>query len=345
MMSFCVVPWSTAASTPFSSAVDDVERQQPRGGRVDRHRRVHPVERDAVEQRAHVALVGDRARRPCRPRRGPARGRRRSPSASAGRRRSRAPSAPWRGCRGRARWTWPRSSGPRTSASSRACRARAGGGSCGDCPASGITPRHARDRHPAPRHATGDRLLGGRRRARSTRARSRRERPLLEALDGEVAARDPAHAHPLRPRGRDRRAVRRWPDVPVYVHERGARHMADPGAARGQRRAALRRGGRPARALWGEVVAGARGEPPRAHAAARPCSTTSASSTRPATPRTTSPTCTSRAAWRSSATSPASRIPPSRATSSRRRRRPTSTSRPGTARSTSSQAGSRRRSR
>src|ERR1700759_2246456 len=22
--------------------------------------------------------------------------------------------------------------------------------------------------------------------------------------------------------------VRRWPDLPVYVHERGARHMADP---------------------------------------------------------------------------------------------------------------------
>ena len=39
---------------------DDVERQQPRRGRVDRHRRVHPVERDAVEQRVHVALVRDR---------------------------------------------------------------------------------------------------------------------------------------------------------------------------------------------------------------------------------------------------------------------------------------------
>ena len=39
---------------------DDVERQQPRRGRVDRHRRVHLVERDAVQQRGHVALVGDR---------------------------------------------------------------------------------------------------------------------------------------------------------------------------------------------------------------------------------------------------------------------------------------------
>ena len=38
----------------------DVERQQPRGRRVDRHRRVHLAERDAVEQRAHVADVRDR---------------------------------------------------------------------------------------------------------------------------------------------------------------------------------------------------------------------------------------------------------------------------------------------
>ena len=37
----------------------DVERQQPRGRRVDRHRRVHAVERDAVQQRVHVALVRD----------------------------------------------------------------------------------------------------------------------------------------------------------------------------------------------------------------------------------------------------------------------------------------------
>ncbi len=37
---------------------DDVEGQQPGGRRVDRHRRVHRVERDAVEQRVHVALVG-----------------------------------------------------------------------------------------------------------------------------------------------------------------------------------------------------------------------------------------------------------------------------------------------
>ncbi len=39
---------------------DDVERQQPGGRRVDRHRRVHRVQRDAVHERAHVAPVGDR---------------------------------------------------------------------------------------------------------------------------------------------------------------------------------------------------------------------------------------------------------------------------------------------
>ena len=39
---------------------DDVQRQQPGGRRVDRHRRVHLVQRDAVHQRGHVAAVGDR---------------------------------------------------------------------------------------------------------------------------------------------------------------------------------------------------------------------------------------------------------------------------------------------
>ena len=39
---------------------DDVERQQPGRRGVDRHRCVHPVQRDLVEQRRHVAPVGDR---------------------------------------------------------------------------------------------------------------------------------------------------------------------------------------------------------------------------------------------------------------------------------------------
>ena len=38
----------------------DVQRQQPGRRRVDRHRRVHLAERDAVQQLVHVALVGDR---------------------------------------------------------------------------------------------------------------------------------------------------------------------------------------------------------------------------------------------------------------------------------------------
>jgi hypothetical protein len=32
-----------------------VQRQEPHRGGVDRHRRVHPLERDAVEQHVHVA--------------------------------------------------------------------------------------------------------------------------------------------------------------------------------------------------------------------------------------------------------------------------------------------------
>ena len=39
---------------------DDVEREQPGGRGVDRHRRVHLVEWDAVQQGRHVALVGHR---------------------------------------------------------------------------------------------------------------------------------------------------------------------------------------------------------------------------------------------------------------------------------------------
>ena len=38
----------------------DVEREQPRRRRVDRHRGVHVAERDVVEQRAHVAEMRDR---------------------------------------------------------------------------------------------------------------------------------------------------------------------------------------------------------------------------------------------------------------------------------------------
>ena len=76
----------------------DVEAQQPGGGGVDRHRGVHLVERDAVEQRRACRPCGRSRRRPCRPRRGRGGGRGHSRSASAGRRRPRGRSGPWPGC-------------------------------------------------------------------------------------------------------------------------------------------------------------------------------------------------------------------------------------------------------
>ena len=45
---------------PLVFGGDDVEGQQPGGGGVDRHRGVHLVQRDVLEQGPHVALVGDR---------------------------------------------------------------------------------------------------------------------------------------------------------------------------------------------------------------------------------------------------------------------------------------------
>ena len=60
MMSFWVVPLSLRALDAVLLGDGDVEAEQPGGGRVDRHRGVHLVERDAVEELVHVALVGDR---------------------------------------------------------------------------------------------------------------------------------------------------------------------------------------------------------------------------------------------------------------------------------------------
>ena len=111
-MSFCVVPCSSPRGDAVALRDRDVQREQPRRRRVDRHRRVHLVERDALEQRVHVGDRARSARRPCRPRRRRAGGRRRSRSAWAGRTRSTAPSAPWRGSAGTARSTRARSSAP-----------------------------------------------------------------------------------------------------------------------------------------------------------------------------------------------------------------------------------------
>jgi hypothetical protein len=60
MMSFCVVPRSCAAVGAAPSASGDIERQQPRRRRVDRHRRVHLLQRQLVEEHIHVAEMGNR---------------------------------------------------------------------------------------------------------------------------------------------------------------------------------------------------------------------------------------------------------------------------------------------
>ena len=73
---------------------------------------------------------------------------------------------------------------------------------------------------------------------------------LIEALDGE----EPravllTHIH-LDHAGASGSMVRRWPELPVYVHERGARHLADP--SRLLASAGLLYGDQMER-LWGEV--------------------------------------------------------------------------------------------
>ena len=310
---------------------DDVEREQPRRRRVDRHRRVHAVERDAVEQRAHVALVARSARRPCRPRRARARGRRRSPSASAGRRRSRARSAPWPGCGGTARSSARPSSAPRTSASSRACRGS------GRRWVMGRFSRIGYDSAPC---------------ARSTRGTSGVDKVIccwevdgvlvdpgpestletvLEALGGEAPRARPAHPHPLRPRRRERaRSCAAGPTCRSTSTSAARAHMVAPGAARGQRRAAVRRRGGAAAAV-GRGRAGAGGATCTVLTRRRDaCSATSASSTRPGhashhVSYLHEPTGTAFVGDVAGV-----RIPPARATCSRRRRRPTSTSRRGT---------------
>ena len=171
MMSFCVVPWRAAGVDAGLLRGDDVEREQPRGRRVDRHRRVHAVERDAVEQRPHVALVADRhadladlaarelvvgvVARLGRQVEGD--GEPRLPLGEV---------AAVELVRADGRGV-PRV-GPHHPGLVRLGQAVGHGG---DCPASGITPRHARDRHPAPRPRQGHLLLGGRRRARRPRPR------------------------------------------------------------------------------------------------------------------------------------------------------------------------------
>ena len=126
MMSFCVVPPSWSSVDALLLGRDDVERQQPGRRRVDRHRRVHLVERDAVHQLRHVAAVGDRHADLADLAAGELVVGVVAGLGRAGRRRPRGRSGPWRGCRGTARWTSRRWSAPRRSASSRAGRAGPG---------------------------------------------------------------------------------------------------------------------------------------------------------------------------------------------------------------------------
>ena len=301
---------------------DDVERQQPGGRRVDRHRRVHLAERDAVQQRVHVALVGDRARRPCRPRRGRARGRGRSRSASAGRTRSTARSGPWRGSSGTARWSaWRRMTRvgahhPRAVALGKAvlhrsdCMVRARGRPL-SARSTSSTPASP-GRSAATRSAT----------CSSTPARrSATARCWRSCGDVEPRAVLLTHIH-LDHAGATGALVRRWPDLQVWVHERGAPHIIDPSKLVASADAHLRRRhgaavGRDRRRPRGERARAQRGgRSTRARAGA--------GSTRPATRRTTCSTCTRTAARRSPATSPACGSTTARCC--RRRRRRTSTS-------------------
>ena len=79
------------------------------------------------------------------------------------------------------------------------------------------------------------------------------EETLLAALDGlEPRALLLTHIH-FDHAGATGALVRRWPDLPVYVHERGAPHMVDPArlvASAGR----LYGGDEGLRALWGEMV-------------------------------------------------------------------------------------------
>ncbi len=79
------------------------------------------------------------------------------------------------------------------------------------------------------------------------------EETLLAALDGQVPrALLLTHIH-FDHAGAAGALVRRWPELPVYVHERGAKHMADP--SRLVSSAARLYGGEEGlRRTWGEVV-------------------------------------------------------------------------------------------
>ena len=278
---------------------DDVERQQPRRRRVDRHRRVHLVERDAVQQRVHVALVRDRhadladlAARELVV--GVVAGLRRQVEGD------REPGlALGQVAAGTARWTASRSNGRRRCASSTGGRAVRDGAPCW---VSSQRVRAIDVKHLGREHVICCWEVDG---VLVDPGPQSCEDTLLAAL-GDAASRRRlllTHIH-FDHAGATGALVRRWPDLPVYVHERGAPHLADPEKLVAS--AARLYGGEEGLArLWGEVVPvpeeNLKVLDRRRDASRAP----SASSTRPATPPTTSATCTRRAGRRSSATSPA----------------------------------------
>ena len=249
MMSFWVVPWSGVRVDAVLLGHGHVEREQPRGGGVDRHRRVHLVERDAVEQRVHVALVGDRdadladlaARQlvvgVVAGLGGQVEGDREAGLAlrevlAVERVRLRA-----------------RSNDPRRCASPTAGRAPAGGARSRRELYGRVAVSRA-DRRDAPGPGPRDlRLRAGR--------RDRRPGPGVLRRD---AARGPrgrepralllTHIH-LDHAGATRRALPALPGPAVYVHERGAPHLVDPPSCW---RAPARLYGDDMERLWGEVA-------------------------------------------------------------------------------------------
>ena len=110
---------------------------------------------------------------------------------------------------------------------------------------------HARHRRRAPRAPARDRLLGGRRRPGRSRAGVLAARPLLAALgDEQPRALLLTHIH-LDHAAATGALVRRWPELEVYVHERGAPHLIDPSKLLAS---AERLYGDQMERLWGEIV-------------------------------------------------------------------------------------------
>ena len=107
-------------------------------------------------------------------------------------------------------------------------------------------PSHRRQ---APRPRPRDQRVRGRRRDRRPGAQHRASRRC--SMRSPSPPRAAPDAHPPGPRGRHRALVRRFPELPVYVHERGAPHLIDPSKLL---KSAAQLYGDEMERLWGEVV-------------------------------------------------------------------------------------------